>query len=162
MQLFLIFHCSKWAQWREVAFLQAWFTATAAVCCAAWLMFPSIVNMFLFSSHPFPYQPVLAVTHQFAALISHFSPSRLCIFLVVLFSGWSFCFSCLIHVKDDSTLCKNTVLKYSPAGLLTSAEAGFCVWHCQPSLISWHCHALKRNCSWTWAYICVWGCGQYF
>lgn len=43
-----------------------------------------------------------------------------------------------------------------------SAEAGFCVWHCQPSLISWHCHALKRNCSWTWAYICVWGCGQYF
>lgn len=114
------------------------------VCCAAWLMSPSIINMFfiLFSAISMPactgcYTPICC---PHLSLLSFQT-----IFLVVLLRGWSVCFICLMHVKDDSTLCSCVRIRYSSAvfvgcqplytGWVFCVHAGDC-WHCQASLIS--------------------------
>lgn len=107
-------------------------------CCTAWLISPS--SPCLCSSHPPPYPHVVVVAHQFAAPISHLSPSTLFFPCRALCTHCGspqrikdVCFICLTHAKEDSVfLLQNTVLKSCLSGLPTSMKRlGFlclCSW----------------------------------
>lgn len=171
MQLFSMFQRWKWPQWQEAATLIH--RCCCRVCCAASIMSPSTITMFLLSSHPFSYQPVLAVTHQFSALISRFSASRL--FSLLFSSEAEMFFSSASYMwrrQYAVSLRNNTPLKCILVGCQPRCRGWFlwsCWWVLTPSGLvgfcshTWPYHAAQWNVSGLELYcICVWDCGQYF
>lgn len=164
MQLFSVFHCSKWPHWREVA-LNAATLIRSCSCCSC-----SLLRCLAYVS--------LHHQHVFYSLLIHFHASLYWLLhtnllpssLAPLLPDYFPCCSpqrmkCLFHLPHACErrqyavfLRKNTVFKCCLRGLPTSLHRlGFlcsCWWVLTLSGFidfcshMWHYHAPKCNCFW--------------